>query len=449
MHAGHGRGAVIGDVLASLLSKIGYKVTREYYVNDAGNQMVVLARSTYLRYLQAHGRSVEESQFEGLYPGDYLITVAQKLKDTFNDKFLDQPESTWLEPIRQFTCSEMMKMIREDLDLLGVHMDVYTSERELVQNHEVDKALDTLKNQGDIYTGVLEKPKGHDLEDWEERPQTLFRTTAYGDDVDRALQKSDGTWTYFASDIAYHFNKFRRGYKNMIDIVGADHVGYVKRIQAATKAITQGKGGVEVRTCQLVNFLDNGQIVKMSKRAGTFITLKDIVERVGKDVTRFIMLTRHQDVVMDFDFAKVVEQSKDNPVFYVQYAHARCHSVLRHAHQIFGKSMEQDNFFVNADLSLLTDDSELAMIKILAMMPQQLKVAALMREPHRMASYSYDVAATFHALWNKGKENAELRFIDPDHQDITFARLALIKAVVIILGNCFNLFGVTPVQEMR
>lgn len=444
MHAGHGRGAVLGDVIASLLQKIGYDVKREYYVNDAGGQIATLARSTYLRYLQAHGRTIDDSQFEGLYPGDYLIQVAQTLKDKVGDQYVDQPESVWIGPLCDFAPTELMAMIREDLKQLGIEMDVFTSEKELVRLGRVEEAVQVLKDQGKIYQGVLEKPKGHDLEDWEERPQMLFKATDFGDDVDRPLQKSDGTWTYFAGDIAYHYDKYRRGFHHMINIFGADHIGYIKRIQAATRAVTQGNARCEIKSSQLVNFLDNGQVVKMSKRSGTFVTLRDVIDQVGKDATRFIMLTRHQDMVMDFDFAKVVEQSKDNPVFYVQYAHARCHSVLCHAAEVLGEISMED-----ADLSLLRDESELAMIKILSQFPHQVKQAALMREPHRLANYSLEVAATFHALWNKGKENTHLRFIDPEDKKRSISRIFMIKAIVIILVNCFNLFGVTPIKEMH
>lgn len=451
MHAGHGRGAVMGDVLSSLLSRVGYNVTREYYINDAGNQTHVVARSLYLRYLQAHGRKVEDSQFQGLYPGEYLVELAESLKKKVGDQYVDQPESVWLDPLRDFAIPAIMDMIRSDLDALGVHMDVYTSEKELTQKGGVHVALKTLQEKGDVYQGVLEKPKGHDADDWEERPQTLFRATLYGDDVDRPLQKSDGSWTYFAGDIAYHYDKYRRGFKKMIDILGADHVGYVKRIQAATKAITNGEGNVEVKTCQLVNIVENGLPVKMSKRAGNYITLRDVIDRVGKDVTRFIMLTRHQDVTFDFDFKKVVEQTKDNPVFYVQYAHARAHSVLRHGRQLFGDENFSDRGvdFVKANSSLLTDESELEMIKILAQLPRIIELAASLREPHRISAYLYDVASAFHGLWNKGKDHVELRFIDPQNKELTLARMALLQAVIIVIGNCFDVFGVTPLEEMR
>lgn len=448
MHAGHGRGAVLGDVIASLLKKIGYDVTREYYVNDAGGQTITLARSTYLRYLQAHGRDIDESEFEGLYPGDYLKEIAENLHKKVGNIYVDQPESLWLDPIRDFAIAAIMTIIKDDLKALGVHMDVFTSEKELVARGGVDAVVKALKDQNSIYEGVLEKPKGHDLEDWEERPQMLFRATEFGDDMDRPLQKSDGAWTYFAGDIAYHYDKYCRGFNTMIDILGADHIGYVKRIQAATRAITGNKGHCEIKTCQLVNFMENGQALKMSKRSGNFISLREVIDRVGKDATRFIMLTRHQDMVMDFDFLKVVEQSKDNPVFYVQYAHARCHSVMRHALTTF-PDMDQECTIESADFSLLTDESELAMMKILAQFPQQVKTAAIMREPHRLAHYSSEVAATFHALWNKGKDHTELRFIDPENKKLTFTRILLIKAIVIILTNCFNLFGVTPIKEMH
>lgn len=444
LHTGHSRGAVFGDAIASLLAKIGYQVTREYYINDAGGQTDILARSAYLRYLQACGQTVDESRFEGLYPGDYLVAIGQDLYAQYQGQYVDQPESAWLDLFKRFTIAKMMDMIKDDLLAVGVKMDVFTSERELVEAGGVVKAVEFLKEQGDIYTGVLEKPKGHDIEDWEPRPQLLFKATAYGDDVDRPLQKSDESWTYFASDIAYHYDKCRRGFNKMVDIFGADHAGYVKRIKAAAAAVTSGKGQVDVKTTQLVNFMENGQPVRMSKRAGTFITMRDVIDRVGSDVTRFIMLTRHQDMTIDFDFAKVIEQSKDNPVFYVQYAHARCHSVLRHGKEVFGGLS-----FVNTDMSPLTDDAELAMIKVLTQLPKQIEVAAMAREPHRVANYLYDVAATFHALWNKGKDHVELRFIDPANKEGTMARLALVQSVANVIAEGLIVLGVTPVEEMR
>lgn len=444
MHAGHGRNAVLGDVICSLLEKIGYSVTREYYVNDAGSQTVTLAKSTYLRYLQALGQDIDESRFEGLYPGDYLVTVGQRLAQEKGDLWLNEEESVWLEPIRRYTIDAMMVFIKEDLERVGIHMDVYTSEEEIVRKGGVDHALDLLQKRGDLYVGVLEKPKGHGIEDWEAKPQTLFRSTAYGDDVDRPLKKSDGSWTYFASDIAYHYDKYQRGYKRLIDVLSADHVGYFKRIQAACKAVSDNEAEIEVKCYQLVNFLENGIPVKMSKRSGTFISLKEVVERVGKDVTRFIMLTRRHDMIIDFDFQKVVEQTKDNPIFYVQYAHARCQSVLRHGSVFLqGQDINQIN------LAPLTEDVELAIIKLLASWPQHVETAALMREPHRIANYLYDLAAGFHGWWNKGKDNAELRFIEPDNKQTTLARLALVQAVAYVIASGLHLFGITPVEEMR
>jgi arginyl-tRNA synthetase len=444
LHTGHSRGAVLGDAIAALLEKVGYKVVREYYVNDAGNQTDILARSVYLRYAQACGQSVEESCFEGLYPGSYLIEIGQALQETYGNQFIGAPEAEWMDLFRTFTIDRMMRLIKEDLLALGVRMDVFTSERALVEAGGVTKAIDFLKSRGDIYTGVLEKPKGHDDEDWEPRPQLLFRATGYGDDVDRPLQKSTGEWTYFAGDIAYHYDKYRRGFLKMINIFGADHAGYVKRIKAATKAVTGGQGQVDIKTTQLVNFMEKGEPVRMSKRAGTFVTLRDVVDRVGRDVTRFIMLTRHQDMTMDFDFAKVVEQTKDNPVFYVQYAHARSCSVLRHGQELIGC-----HDLASGDTSPLTDEAELAMIKILTQFPKQIEVAALAREPHRVAHYLYEVASTFHALWNKGKDHVELRFIDPQNEKGTLARLALVQSVARVIAEGLTVLGVIPLEEMR
>lgn len=445
MHAGHGRNAVFGDAIAALLQKTGYQVTREYYINDAGNQTEILARSAYLRYLQASGQLIEDSRFEGLYPGDYLIQVGVDLACEFGNQFIDASETEWMEPVRRFTLDAMMKMIRNDLAKIGIVMDVYSSEQAIVERGEIEEALKVLESKGDIYEGILEKPKGHDVDDWEPRPQTLFKATSYGDDVDRPLKKSNGSWTYFASDIAYHYDKYKRGFKILIDVLGADHGGYIKRIQAATKAITNENASVEVKVCQLVNFLENDKPVKMSKRAGTFIKLSDIVDKVGKDVARFIMLTRRQDMTIDFDFVKVLEQSKDNPVFYVQYAHARVHSVLRHGQSLFG-SLEN---LTDANLDLLTDENEMAVMRLLAQWPRQVEAAALTREPHRITNYLYDVAALFHALWNKGKDNVELRFIDQEKPELTIARFALVKAVSIVLASGLTLFSITPVEEMR
>lgn len=447
MHAGHGRNAVLGDAIASLLQKIGYSVCREYYVNDAGGQIDALARSVYIRYREALGHAIKDSDFqEGMYGSDYLIPVGQDLARLKGDVWIDKPESIWIEEIRRFSVDAMMTIIRADLDALGIHMDVFTSEKRLVDEGGVDAALKILEEKGDLYVGVLERPKGHEVEDWEPRPQTLFRATAYGDDVDRPLKKSDGSWTYFASDIAYHFDKFRRGFSQMVDVLGSEHGGYVKRIQAATAAVTAGKGHAEAKSYQMVNFMENGAPIKMSKRAGTFIKLRDVTDRVGKDVTRFIMLTRHHDNSIDFDFAKVVEQNRENPVFYVQYAHARICSVLKHGLGIFPDALDD---FSKINVSLLTDASELEMIKLLVSWPRQVEVAAVFREPHRIAYYLHDVAAAFHVLWNKGKDNTHLRFIDPEDRATTIARLVLVKGVATVIASGLELFGITPLQEMR
>lgn len=447
MHAGHGRNAVLGDAIASLLQKIGYSVCREYYVNDAGGQIDALARSVYIRYREALGHAIKDSDFqEGMYGSDYLIPVGQDLARLKGDVWIDKPESIWIEEIRRFSVDAMMTIIRADLDALGIHMDVFTSEKRLVDEGGVDAALKILQEKGDLYVGVLERPKGHEVEDWEPRPQTLFRATAYGDDVDRPLKKSDGSWTYFASDIAYHFDKFRRGFSQMVDVLGSEHGGYVKRIQAATAAVTAGKGHAEAKSYQMVNFMENGAPIKMSKRAGTFIKLRDVTDRVGKDVTRFIMLTRHHDNSIDFDFAKVVEQNRENPVFYVQYAHARICSVLKHGLGIFPDALDD---FSKTNVSLLTDASELEMIKLLVSWPRQVEVAAVFREPHRIAYYLHDVAAAFHVLWNKGKDNTHLRFIDPEDRATTIARLVLVKGVATVIASGLELFGITPLQEMR
>lgn len=448
MHIGHARGAVTGDALASLLEKAGFAVTREYYINDAGAQVDVLARSVHLRYREALGEDVGEIP-EGLYPGDYLVPVGQELARLHGDRYRAAPESEWLAAFRAHAVTAMMGMIREDLDALGVHHDVFTSERELVEGGKVAAALDFLREHGLIYEGVLEPPKGKVLDDWEPRPQTLFKATQFGDDVDRPLMKSDGSFTYFASDIAYHLDKYRRGFPDMIDVWGADHGGYVKRMQAAVKAVTGGEGALDVKLCQMVNLLKGGQPYKMSKRAGTFVTLRDLVEAVGKDVVRFIMLTRKNDAQLDFDLDKVLEQSRDNPVFYVQYAHARCHSVLRNAAETLGGVDLSGAALAAGPLARLTDPAELALIKALAGWPRLVESAAEAHEPHRVAFYLYDLAAAFHGLWNKGKDDARLRFLLDDDRELTLARLGLVRAVASVIASGLSVFGVEPVEEMR
>jgi arginyl-tRNA synthetase len=447
MHVGHCRGAVVGDVLANLLSKAGYDVTKEYYINDAGAQVDVLARSLHLRYREALGEEIGEIP-AGLYPGDYLVAPGKKLADRDGAKWASAPEEEWLEEFRGFAIIEMMALIREDLALLGVDHDVFTSEAALVKAGKVQEAFDYLEKKGDIYVGVLEPPKGKKPEDWEPRPQTLFRATNFGDDVDRPLKKSDGSWTYFASDIACHFDKYERGFGRMIDIFGADHGGYVKRMKAATKAITDGKGDLDIKLCQLVSLFDNGEPVKMSKRAGTFVTLRDVVERVGKDVVRFIMLTRKNDATLDFDFAKVTEQSKDNPVFYVQYAHARIHSVFRQAAEAFGDADFSDDALIGADLSALSSEDEKRLVRRVAEWPRIIEQAAVAHEPHRIAFFLTEIAAEFHALWNKGRDNTALRFIVADDLVATRARLAMIRSVALVIASGLAVVGVEPVKEM-
>ncbi|MGE0668090.1 MAG: arginine--tRNA ligase [Sphingomonadales bacterium] len=448
MHVGHCRGAVFGDALCSLLAKAGYDVTREYYINDAGAQVDVLARSAYLRYRQALGEDIGEIP-EGLYPGDYLVPIGEALARQHGDRWLNAPEVDWLPVIRQSAIDAMMAMIREDLAALGIAFDVFTSERSLVEKGQVNSVLTELEGRGLIYTGVLEPPKGKLPDDWEERPQTLFRATEFGDDVDRPLRKSDGSWTYFASDIANHKDKFDRGFAQMIDVWGADHGGYVKRMKAAVSAITGGEGELDVRLCQLVRLTRNGEPVKMSKRSGSFVTLAEVVEEVGKDVVRFIMLTRKNDAPLDFDFARVVEQSRDNPVFYVQYAHARIRSVFRNVAEAMPGTDFSLQALRGADLALLSDEAEMALMKALADWPRAVEAAAQAHEPHRIAFYLYDLAACFHSYWNKGNEDPTLRFIQADDPALTTARLALIQAAGVTIASGLDVLGVTPAEEMR
>jgi arginyl-tRNA synthetase len=448
MHVGHGRGAVFGDALADLLEKAGFAVTREYYINDAGAQVDQLARSVHLRYREALGEPVGPPG-EGLYPGEYLIPVGRMLAQTLGGKWQNAPEEEWLKPAREAAIEAMLAMIRDDLAALGVRHQVFSSERTLVESGAIDRALAELEAGGHIYVGVLEPPKGKPIEDWEPRPQTLFRATGFGDDVDRPLRKSDGSWTYFASDIAYHLDKYRRGFGRMIDVWGADHGGYVKRVQAAVKALTGGRGVLDVKICQLVRLMRAGEQVKMSKRSGTFVSLREVIDEVGKDAVRFIMLTRKNDAVLDFDFAKVTEQSRDNPVFYVQYAHARAASVMRHARVALADESLDDLSLAGAPFARLGDQEELALIKALAGWPRIIESAAEAHEPHRIAFYLYDLAAAFHALWNKGKDNAELRFLIAGDRELTLARLGLVRAVALVIASGLAVMGVEPVQEMR
>ncbi len=448
MHVGHGRGAVVGDALASLLEKVGFAVTREYYVNDAGGQVDVLARSVHLRYREALGETVDAIP-DGLYPGEYLIPVGNAIAVRDNGKWRGE-EAGWLAQFRATAISEMLDLIRADLALLGIVHETFVSERrDIVEQGKIEAALTVLDAAGLVYVGILEPPKGKLPEDWEPREQTLFRSTRFGDDVDRPLRKSDGTWTYFAADIAYHFDKLQRGFADMIDVWGADHGGYVKRVQAAVTALTGGQGRLDVKLCQLVSLSDHGVPVKMSKRAGTFVTLREVVEQVGKDVFRFVMLTRRNDQPLEFDFAKVVEQSKDNPVFYVQYAHARARSVLRLAAKDMPGVALDPASLARAPLDRLADSSELALIRLLAGWPRLVESAAETHEPHRIAFYLQELASNFHALWNKGKDTAGLRFMVADAPELTAARLALVQAVAVVVASGLTVFGVEPAEEMR
>ncbi len=456
LHVGHGRGAVVGDALASLLLKAGYSVMREYYVNDAGSQVDKLADAAYWRYLVALGDRIPAAAVETFvgdtaleYRGDYLVPVGEALARDHGDALSNMPRNSWLPIVRSFAIDAMMGLIREDLETLHIAFETFTSERALVDGGAVDDALSELEARGLIYTGVLEPPKGKTPDDWEPRPQTLFRATEFGDDVDRPLMKSDGSRTYFATDIANHRDKYRRGFKTMIDVWGADHGGYVKRMRAAVKAISGGEGELDVKLCQMVNLLDRGEPVKMSKRAGTFVTLRDVVDRVGAGVFRFIMLTRKNDAQLDFDFEKVTEQSRENPVFYVQYAHARCCSVMRHAAAEFGADGVADEVLATAGFGHLTDPSELDVIKTMAGWPRVVESAAEAHEPHRVAFYLQDLAALFHLLWNKGKDDAQLRFIHPTDRPLTLARLALVRSVQLVIASGLRVIGVEPLEELR
>lgn len=451
LHVAHARGAVVGDALVNLLRKAGYDVTSEYYVNDAGAQVEKLARSAYLRYREALGEDIGEIP-EGLYPGEYMKEIGAALASTHGDRYLDTPETEWGEPFRHAAVETLLSQIKDDLEALGIRQDVFTSEKSLVDDGRVDDVLKNLTEQGLIYQGVLEPPKGKAApEDWEPREQTLFKATAFDDDTDRPLMKSDGSWTYFSNDIANHLDKFERGFPNMIDVWGADHGGYVKRMQAAVRAVTGGKGELDVKLCQIVHLKKGGQPFRMSKRAGNFVTLRDLIDELGdngKDIVRFIMLTRKNDSQMDFDLEKAIEQSRDNPVFYVQYAHARCRSVLRNASEIPSVSARLDEL-ETANLSLLNDAAEIEVIRAMVAWPKTVDAAAEAHEPHRIAFYVYELASLFHGLWNKGKDDARLRFIDEENDDITLARLALVSGIATVIASSLDVMGVTPLEELR
>ena len=462
MHVGHGRGAVFGDALANLLVFTGHEVTREYYINDAGAQVDALARSAYLRYREALGETIGTIP-EGLYPGDYLRPVGEALAATHGRALMDQPASEWLPAVRTATVEMMMAQVRDDLAALNVRHDVFFSERSLTEGDagtgtnrrtdQVSRTIDELRAKGLVYEGRLPPPKGQPIDDWEDREQTLFRSTAFGDDVDRPLMKSDGSYTYLAADLAYHESKFDRGFRQMIDVWGADHGGYIKRMQAGVQAVSAGQAALDVKVVQLVRLLRAGEPVKMSKRAGDFVTLREVVDEVGRDAVRFMMLYRKNDAVLDFDLAKVIEQSRDNPVFYVQYGHARAQSIFRNVREVVPELPADDrarsNYLLSAKLELLEDSGEIALIKRLAQYPRVVEGAALAHEPHRIAFYLYELASEFHAHWTQGNHASHLRFIILDDPTITLARLALVQGVVTVLASGLKLLGVEAPEEMR
>jgi arginyl-tRNA synthetase len=454
MHVGHGRGAVFGDALAKLLLFAGYDVTREYYINDAGAQVDALAHSAFLRYREALGEDIGAIP-EGLYPGDYLKPVGGELASEYGAKLTTLKESEWLPIVRAKAIDMMMNVIRDDLAALNVHFDVFFSERSLIESNrdEVGATIEGLRKSGEVYEGRLPPPKGGNLEDWEDREQTLFRSTEVGDDVDRPLKKSDGSYTYFAFDIAYHRSKFDRGFLNLIDVWGADHGGYIKRMQAAVNAVSGGKAKLDVKLVQLVRLLRAGEPVKMSKRAGEFVTLREVVDEVGRDAVRFDMLYRKNDAVLDFDLAKVIEHTRENPVFYVQYGHARGMSVFRNAREEMPDLPTAESALVTylrkAELPRLSDTSEVSLLRRIALYPRVVEAAAAAHEPHRIAFYLYELASEFHALWTRGKDLPHLRFIIQNDRETTKARLALVKGIVTVLASGLALLGVSAPEEMR
>ena len=453
IHVGHGRGAVFGDALANLLTFAGYDVTREYYINDAGAQVDILARSVFVRYREALGESIIIP--DGLYPGDYLKAVGEKIAAEHGPSLKSRPEAEWLPIVRAKAVSVMMDAIRDDLAALKIHFDVFFSERSLIEGKrdEVGAAIESLRKSGEVYEGRLPPPKGGNLEDWEDREQTLFRSTDFGDDVDRPLKKSDGSYTYFASDIAYHRSKVARGFSNLIDVWGADHGGYIKRMQAAVKAVSAGNAELDVKLVQLVRLLRAGEPVKMSKRAGEFVTLREVVDEVGRDAVRFDMLYRKNDAVLDFDLAKVIEHSRENPVFYVQYGHARGQSVFRNAREEMPGLPETESaraaYLKQAPLERLSDAGELSLLRRIALYPRVVEAAAAAHEPHRIAFYLYELASEFHAHWTRGKDLPHLRFIIQNDPETTTARLALVEGIVTVLASGLALLGVSAPEEMR
>ncbi len=447
MHVGHTRGAVFGDALASLMQWSGYDVTREYYINDTGGQTIILGQSALLRYRQALGESIDIPP--GFYPGDYLIPVGEALKAEYGASLLDKPEEEAVLIAREAALAVMMDLIRADLAQLNIHHDVFFSERTLHgPGGDIEATLAWLREEGMVYEGRLEAPKGKTPEDWEDREQTLFRATDYGDDTDRALIKSDGSYTYFAADIAYHRNKYLRGFKHMINVLGADHSGYVKRLQAAVKAVSQNEADMDVRICQLVRLLKNGEPFKMSKRSGDLVTLADVVDEVGSDATRFMLLFRRNDAAMDFDFALVKEQTRDNPVFYVQYAHARAHSIFRTAQRDMPELDVSPAALAGAEIELLQSAADLELIRLIGAWPRMVAAAAVAHEPHRVAFYVHELAAAFHGFWAKGKDDVSLRFVNPSDPKLTLARLALVDAVRQVIRNGLSILGVSAPEEL-
>jgi len=450
LHVGHGRGAVFGDALANLLEHAGFQVTREYYINDAGTQIENLARSAFWRYREALGDKIPTIP-EGLYPGDYLKPVGAALAAEHGRALLDMDEAQWLPIVRDAAASAMMDQIHDDLGALGIRHEVFFSERSLIANGEdqVAATIAELDGKGLIYEGRLPPPKGKKPDDWEDREQTLFRATKFGDDIDRALIKPDGSYTYFASDMAYHRDKIRRGFLDLIDVWGADHGGYVKRMGAAVNALSGGAAELDVKICQLVRLFRGGEPIKMSKRAGDFVTLREVVDEVGPGPVRFMMLYRKNDAVLDFDLEKVLEQSRDNPVFYVQYAHARAHSVFRNTKQIFSEFDEESQELKNSKMELLTHQDEITLMKKLSHYPRVVEAAATAHEPHRIAFYLYELASDFHALWTRGKESPQLRFINDADRDLTMARVALVAGTAEVVTSGLGILGVQPIREMR
>ena len=440
LHAGHARGAVFGDALASLLSKVGFNVTKEYYINDAGSQIEKLVQSSILRYNECLGDKITVIP-KGLYPGDYLKEVGKALFIKYNNKLKTYDNEEIFKIVSELSLKIMLDNIKNDLFKLGIEMDIYTSEQKIVSSDLLSNVINILERKKLLYKGILAPPKGMKTDDWETREQLLFKSSNYGDDTDRALQKSDGSWTYFATDMAYHLDKINRTNGDLINVLGADHTGYISRINAAVNALSDNKVSIDTKVCSLVNLLEDGKPLKMSKRAGTFVTLSDIIDAVGKDVLRFIMLTRRNDQSLDFDFKKVKEKSKDNPVFYVQYAYARCHSIFKAAETV------KENLYPN-NLNLLKAEEELNLIKFISLWPRILELAAKHHEPHRICFYLIELASNFHSLWNKGSDKPELKFIVEDNIDLTNARLCLVKAVALTISKGLNILKIEPINEM-